>query len=457
MSMPHLVIFGASGDLTARYLVPALAELWTRGALADGLAVLGLARDAWDTDAFRAHLDQRLPASAFASADARRAFLQAFDFAPADITSGDEVQRALASARRPLVAYLAIPSHLFAPAVQALGQLPPATVHRIVVEKPFGTDLPSARALNATLHRQFPESAVFRIDHFLGHQTVQNILGLRFGNRLFEPIWNTHHIERMEFVWDETLTAAGRASYYDRAGALRDMLQNHLLQLMALAAMEPPHAFDERAFRNAKAELLSAVRTLDRSEVAARSVRGRYTAGTIAGVPVPAYVAERGVDPSRDTETFAQVTLAVDNWRWAGVPFVLRSGKGLGEDRRLIRVHFKPVPFMPFPEQPDVRPNLLQLELQPDRVSLRINLNGAGDRLLLEPAVLDRTLPEQELSPYARLLLDVLRGDCALAIRGDEVEESWRIMTPVLEAWAAGGVPLREYAAGSSGPGDATR
>ena len=455
---PDLVIFGASGDLTSRYLVPALAELWSEGHLDERLRVVGVARDEWDSATFRDHLGRALQGRATAGPSrSRDGFLRAFAYARADVTDRAQVHAALAGTDRPLVAYLAIPPGLFAPAVAALERLPSGTVQRVVVEKPFGTDLESARALNATLHESFPERAVFRMDHFLGHQTVQNVLGVRFGNRLFEPMWNAQHVDCVEIVWDETLTASGRASYYDRSGALRDMLQNHLLQLMALIAMEPPHALDERVFRNSKAELFAAVATLSRSEVQDRTIRGRYTAGRIGGVEVPAYVDEPGVDPQRHTETFAQVTLGVNNWRWAGVPFVLRSGKALGTDRRLIRVHFKPLPFMPFDAQPHARANLLELQLQPDHVSLRINLNGASDRLELEPVTLDRVLPDQTLSPYARLLLDVLTGDCALSIRADEVEESWRIMMPVLDAWAEGAVPLQPYEAGSGGPGPALR
>ena len=448
--LPRLVIFGASGDLAARYLVPALAELWRGRYLDGGLRVLGIAREAWDAARFRAHISAHLPPGA--DAHGQRAFLDRFEYERADVTDREAVRRAVAAVEPPVIAYLALPPVLFAPAVEALEPLAGVAIERLVIEKPFGTDLESARALNATIHRCFPERAVFRIDHFLGHQTVQNILGLRFANRLFEPTWNAQHIERVEIVWDETLTARGRASYYDRSGALRDMLQNHLLQLMALIGMEPPHTLDERVFRNRKAELLSAVATPTPQDVRQHTIRARYTAGTIEGAGVPAYVDEEGVVPSRNTETFAQVTLAVNNWRWAGVPFTLRSGKGLGEARRAIRVHYRPVPFVPFDPRAPVTPNLLTMELEPDRVSILINLNGAGDRLVLEPGTLEHTLAGQELSPYARLLLDLLNGDSTLAIRADEVEESWRVMTPILHAWAAGDVPLHEYPAGSRGP-----
>jgi glucose-6-phosphate 1-dehydrogenase len=229
------------------------------------------------------------------------------------------------------------------------------------------------------------------------------------------------------------------------------MLQNHLLQLLALVAMEPPHSLDEPVFRSRKADLLSAVTTMTADDVVRHTRRGRYTSGHIAGRSVRAYTDEDGVHPDRHTETYAQATLTIDNWRWAGVPFLLRSGKGLAADRRSIAVHFKRVPHLAFLPQ-FVQANVLELALQPDRVTLQVNVNGVGDRLALESIALERTLATQELSAYARLMLDVLNGDASLSIRNDEVEESWRIVTPILTGWAEGRVPLIEYPAGSDGP-----
>jgi glucose-6-phosphate 1-dehydrogenase len=446
------VIFGASGDLASRYLLPGLAELWDAGKLPPDLRILGVSREEWDDATFRRHVAARTAASQDKRGALPADFLRMLRYEPADITNHAQVQLILAKADRPLLAYLAIPPSLFMPAVDALAAAGADAVSHVVVEKPFGTDLPSARALNERLHRAFPERAVFRIDHFLGHQTVQNIVGLRFANRLFEPVWNSQHIERVEIVWDETLTAAGRAAFYDHTGALRDMLQNHLLQLLALVAMEPPHSLDEHVFRNRKADLLSAVSTLTPEDVVRHTVRGRYGRGRIDGRPVPGYVEEDGVRAERGTETYAQATLTIDNWRWAGVPFLLRSGKGLAANRRSIRVHFKRVPHLAFLENQSVPPNVLELELQPDRVALSVNVNGVGDRLVLETIALEHTLAEQELSAYARLMLDVLKGDASLSIRNDEVEESWRIVTPILSVWADSGVPLIEYPAGSDGP-----
>jgi glucose-6-phosphate 1-dehydrogenase len=281
---------------------------------------------------------------------------------------------------------------------------------------------------------------------------VQNVLGLRFANRIFEPLWNCQHIERVEITWDETLTVEGRAGFYDSTGALRDMLHNHLLQLLCMTAMEPPPTFGERDLRDYKVALLRAVRRLTPGEIREWTRRGRYRAGRIGGREVPDYVNEPGVDTKRQTETFAQVALWIDNWRWAGVPFVMRSGKALGKERREIAVYFRPVPHLAFANDADPRVNVLRLELNPDRLALALNINGPGDPFDLEHIELDTDLAPQEISAYGRLLLDLLRGDLTLSIRDDEAEESWRIVEPILETWRRGEVPLLEYPAGSAGP-----
>jgi glucose-6-phosphate 1-dehydrogenase len=370
----------------------------------------------------------------------------------ADVTAGHHIASAIDAARGPLVAYLALPPAVFSPTIEALAAVGLPAGSRVVIEKPFGDNLAAARALNQLVHQEFPESAVFRIDHFLGKQTVQNLLGLRFANRVFEPIWNSYHIDQVEIIWDETLALEGRATYYDATGALKDMLQNHLLQLLCLVGMEPPRSLDERDFRDRKADLLRAVRRLTPEEVAAWTVRGRYSAGRIGQRAIPAYVEEDGVEPQRGTETFAQVMLLIDNWRWAGVPFTLRSGKALKNDRREIAIHFKSVPHLAFEHDASPRPNVLRLQLNPDRVSLGVNINGPGDPFTVERVELDVTLAPQTPPAYGRLLLDVLRGDPALFVRDDEAEEMWRIIEPILAGWAERRVPLLEYPAGSDGP-----
>ena len=446
--MSHrLVIFGASGDLTARELMPALARLHEAGQLPPGFSVLGVARDDWGTHRLREALDRYAGA---VSPQSRNALISSVEYRRAEVTDRSQVVRALQPLREPIIAYLALPPGVFLPTLEALAGAGLPLGSRVVIEKPFGEDLASAQVLNRLLHQSFPENAVFRIDHFLHLHTVQNVLGLRFANRIFESLWNRDHVERVEIVWDESLTLEGRA-YYDRAGALKDMIQNHLLQLLCLVVMEAPLTLDERPLRDCKIDVLRAVRRLSPEEVERYTVRARYTAGRIGERQVPSYADEEGIDLARGTETFAQVMLWVDNWRWAGVPFVLRSGKALGRERREIAIHFKPVPHLAF-EANDPTPNVLRLQLEPDRLVFGMNLNRPGAPFPLERIELGVDFTSQGLSAYARLLLQVLEGDCTLSIRDDEAEESWRVVTPILDAWAQGRVPLLEYPAGSDGP-----
>jgi glucose-6-phosphate 1-dehydrogenase len=344
--MTHLVILGAGGDLTSRYLIPALGELDAAGALPDGLNVTGIDRQPWNHDDFRRHLAPRLEPS-------QATLLSSLRYHHGDVTDAEALRSAFDPAASPAVVYLALPPHVVPGAVRALGALTLAPGSRIVAEKPFGDDFDSARRLNTLLQAVVPEDHVFRVDHFLGKQTVQNVLGLRFANRIFEALWNAQHVEAVDIVWDETLALEGRAGYYDAAGALRDMVQNHLIQLLCLLAMEPPVTLDERSLRDRKVDVLRAVRRPTLDDVRRHTLRARYRAGSAGGTTVPAYVDEPGVDPERRTETFAAVTLFVDNWRWAGVPFRLRSGKALGADRHEVRVRFRPVPHLAFDQDQD--------------------------------------------------------------------------------------------------------
>ncbi len=444
------VVLGGTGDLTGRLLLPSLARLYETGVLDDGGGLLAVARDRWDDRAYREWARGRLAEHAGElPEDARERLVDRLDFACGDVTDPGDLRAALARVAGGPVVYLALPHTLFRPTLAALAEvgLPEGT--RLVVEKPFGTDQSDARALNDLLHRLLPEEAVFRVDHFLAKQTVLNVLGLRFANRVFESVWNAAHVEQVDIVVDETLGLEGRAGYYDRAGALRDMVQNHLLQLLALVAMEPPLAVDAHSLPARKADVLRAVRPP--ADVRIGSVRGRYTAGTVAGRALPDYADEDGVDPARQTETHAEVTVTVDNWRWAGVPFRLRSGKALGVDRQEIVVRFRPVPHLPFlGAEPE--PDVLRLSLSPDAIALEVNLNGARDPFALEREVLGARMSPHELPAYALLLRELLAGDTTLSISDVEAEESWRIVEPVLAAWAAGEVPLRDYPAGSDGP-----
>ena len=448
-----LLVLGASGDLAGRYLLPALAHLQEAGRLPEPLTIVGVAREDWDTAAFRRHLAAQLERHA-ATVDprARQALAAMASYQRADAGDAAALAGALDQAKGLVVAYLALPPAAFAPAVQALAAVGLPDRSLVVVEKPFGRNLAEARALNQLLGRCFGEAATFRADHFLGLQTVQNVLGLRFANRVFEPIWHAEHIQRVEVVWDETVALEGRAGYYDHAGALRDVVQNHLLQLVCLVAMEPPAGLDPDRQRDRKVELLRAVQPPPPGQMAARTVRGRYTAGRVDGIDVPAYADEPGVDPARGTETFAEVTLEIDNPRWRGVPFRLRTGKALVRRCAEILIHFRPACQPTFAEAAGAPANLLRFGLDPDRLTLRVNLNGAGDPFRLEQATLERVLAPQDVPAYGRLLLAVMDGDLTLSIRGDEAEECWRITEPILAAWAEGAVPLQEYPAGSPGP-----
>jgi len=453
MTARRLVVLGATGDLTGRYLLTALAELVASGSLPADLAIVGVDRREWDTTDFRKHAAARLRRHAtHLDGGSRRALVRRLSYVVGDVTDTATLTEAFGPDLDASVAYLALPPAVFAPAVEAMAHIGLSERSRIVVEKPFGTDLASAQALNRLLHRHFPEETVFRMDHFLGKQTVQNILGVRFANRLFEPTWNRHHVAGVDIVWDETVALEGRAGYYDHTGALRDVIQNHLLQLLCLAAMEKPAALDGREFRDRKVDLLRAVRAMSPAEVEGHTRRGRYRAGLVDGLELPDYVAEPGVDPSSRTETFAEVTLFVDNDRWSGVPFRLRTGKALGADRREITVSFLPVAEALFGQEGEPPVNRLSFLMGPDRMVLDVALNGAGDPFCLEEAALEMTLAPQDLSAHARLLVEALEGDPSLSIRGDEAEECWRIVEPILSRWDQDSPPLLDYPAGSAGP-----
>ncbi|MCW5978120.1 MAG: glucose-6-phosphate dehydrogenase [Bryobacteraceae bacterium] len=449
----RMFIFGATGDLTARYLLPAIGALLEGKLLPDSFPITGIAHQEIDTASFREQIESALQQKAPEMASGlRRRVASLLEYRIADVRDPVEVRSAIGETNVPAVLYLALPPRFFAPTIRGFenGVLPAG--RRIVVEKPFGEGLHSARELNALLHQTFSENDVFRLDHFLGRQTVQNLLGLRFANRVFEPLWSRAHIERVEIVWDETLALEGRSSYYDAAGALKDMVQNHLLQLLALVAMEPPLSLDEKDLRDRKTDLLRAVRRPTAEEVRRCTIRARYGAGRIGDRRVVAYRDEPGVDAERMTETFVEVILRIDNWRWAGVPFVLRSGKALGAERKEIAIHFQAVPHLAFGQQEQPWANVLRLQIDPDRMALTLNVNGIGDPFRLEQTELQTGFPPPDVPAYGRLLLDVFNGEPTFAIRDDEAEESWKIVEPILEEWGRGGVPLQEYAAGGAGP-----
>ena len=448
-----LLILGASGDLTGRLLLPGLARLVSRGR-ADGLTLVGAGSDAWTPDQWLERLDESFAdAHSQAGAPGRRELKrirETTSYHQLDVTADGQLAGLLAELVGPVAIYFALPPRVSQLACEALapGQVPAGT--RLVMEKPFGSSEESARHLNATLAALVPEDHIHRVDHFLGKATVLNILGLRFANTFLEPVWNREHIEKVEIVFDEDLALEGRARYYDGAGALRDMIQSHLLQIMALLAVEPPASVDERDLRDAVATVLRA--SSIKAPYAKSTRRARYTAGSIGGRTVPDYAREEGVDAARGTETLAEVEVEIDNWRWQGVPFILRSGKALGTKRKEAVVTFRPVPHLPRGFTGVDSPNQLRIGFGPDTLQFDVDVNGPGDILSLDRATLKAELSASALLPYGEVLEGVLTGDPLLSVRADTAEDCWRILEPVLKAWARGSAPLEEYAAGSNGP-----
>jgi glucose-6-phosphate 1-dehydrogenase len=371
---------------------------------------------------------------------------------------GDAVRDAVCGGKgAPVAVYLALPPGLFAPTIRTLclGGLPPGS--RVAVEKPFGEDLDSAVELNGLLARLCDsdgECGPFRVDHFLGLASVQNLLGMRLANRVLGPVWNSAHVEQVDVVWEESLGLEGRAAYYDSAGQLKDMIQNHLLQVLCLLTMEPPEVIRYPELRDCKIALLRAVRPPRRDEMAALTRRARYTAGRIGDRDLPAYLDEPGVDPARDTETFAELTLAIDNERWSGTRFVVRTAKALGRPRMQVVARFRPVADRTGTSSGSVpRANELRIGLdEPGTITLQLNGAAAGSPLDLAPVTLSGHPPPSALPPYSRVLLDLLNGDSTLSVGAEEAEEAWRIVSPVLQAWADDLVPMLEYPAGSTGP-----
>ena len=438
------MLFGATGDLAGRFLFPALAALFAGGHLPEGFSVTGAAREKLDDEAFRRGVDEKLTEHAGEVPEAaRRTLLRSLSYRAVDVADPASVASVLAGSASPVAAYLALPPSVFPTAVKALDEAGLPTGSRIVLEKPFGEDLESAVLLNRLLAEvvgDAGEQAIFRVDHVLGMETAQNLLALR-QNRVLDPVWNGTHVEQVEVLWEETLALEGRAGYYDGAGALKDVLQNHMLQVLCLAAMEPPAKADERELRDRKVDVLRAVRPLT-------SRRARYGAGRLSdtggasGTSIPAYAEEDGVDPARGTETFAELTVELETERWRGTTFVLRAGKALRRRRKGIAIRFR--------SSGAGAANELWIGIDgPSDIVLRLTGNASGKPA---PVALRGEPPAAELPAYGRVLLDVLTGGSTLSVRGDEAESAWRVVTPVLEAWRANRVPLEEYPAGSDGP-----
>ena len=461
-----IVVFGATGDLAKRKLLPALFERDLDGQLPAEGRIFGVSRREMTREAF-----QDLARSAIDTGDGIEAikatqidhFLKRLDYVAVDALTDagwDTLAARLAEGGdRVRVFYLAVGPDLFDDICARIGAHGLVTEKtRVVVEKPVGKDLASARAVNAAVGRVFPEEAVFRIDHYLGKETVQNLMALRFANALFEPIWNNAHIDHVQITVAESLGTAGRAGYYDTAGALRDMVQNHMLQLLCLVAMEPPVSLDADAVRDEKLKVLKALVPIDETNAAQRTVRGQYRAGASAGGAVPGYLDELGA-PVSNTETFVALKAEIANWRWAGVPFYLRTGKRLASRVSEIVVAFRPIPHSVFDGHAGpIAPNHLVIRLQPDegvKLWLMIKDPGPGG-MRLQHVPLDMSFASvfgvRNPDAYERLLMDVVRGNQTLFMRRDEVEAAWRWVDPILNAWRASREPPKPYTAGTWGP-----
>jgi glucose-6-phosphate 1-dehydrogenase len=473
-----IIIFGASGDLSKRKLIPALYDLFYAGCLKRNFAVLGVGQAPWSDEEFRATMREGAAASEDVDAfdDAKwQEFAAHLTYMTGDLQA-DATYAEVAARLTKLHAqiapdgkehrlfYFSTPPSLAPVIVQHLGAAGLNKEEngwaRIIVEKPFGRDLKSAQALNAEIAAVFAEHQVFRIDHYLGKETVQNILVFRFGNSLFEPVWNRNYIDYVEITAAETLGVGARAGYYEEAGALRDMVANHLLQLLALTAMEPPVAFDADSVREEKVQVFRSIRPMKPEDVARRTVRGQYGAGRVEGQDAPAYRAEPGVAQDSKTETYVAVEFCIENWRWAGVPFYIRTGKRLTRRVSEIAVHLKRTPQTLFARTADdqIEPNCIVLRIQPDEgmtVTLATKLPGMEMRTGTVHMVFnyESGFGVRTAAAYETLLLDALQGEATLFTRRDETEAEWRLITPIEDAWAQQPAPqFPNYAAGSDGP-----
>ena len=476
-----LVIFGASGDLTHRLLVPALYNLGVAGLLPQAFALIGVARGPSSSAAFRADLANSLPKFATrrvdeSVADKVLACVAYVQGEPDDPQTYEKIGHELARIERERgtqgnrLFYLATPPAGFAPIGWHLGQSGLAREdngawRRIIIEKPFGTDLASARALNQKLLGILNEDQIFRIDHYLGKETVQNILVLRFANGLFEPIWNRHHIDHVQITVAEALTVGRRGSYYDTTGALRDMVPNHLFQLLSLVAMEPPPRFAADAVRAGKAALLDAVQLQSREEALRNSVRAQYGDGYIENRAVEAYRKTKNVRPDSTTETYVALKLMIDNWRWAGVPFYLRTGKALRAKLTEVAIKFKQAPIAMFRDTPidHLAENFLAIGIQPNEcIELDFNTKIPGPTIAIGGVGMTFKYEDYfNVAPstgYETLIYDCMIGDAILYPRAEGIEAGWRVVQPFLDAWrAADGQGLATYRAGSEGPAEADR
>jgi len=477
-----MVIFGVSGDLTARKLMPSLFDLTFGQPLPEGFTIVGVSHRDWSEQDFKDTMREAVTAHARTpvTPESWEAFARSLRYVRGDFADPETYRRLDETLSEPelvkrtlgnRIFYLATAPQFFSPILQGLsaaGALerqanylePTEGWHRVVVEKPFGHDLASARALIAEMAEILTERQIYRIDHYLGKETVQNVLAFRFANSMFDPVWNRQYVDNVQITAAESLGIEGRAGYYEHAGALRDMVESHLLQLLTVVAMEPPAFFNGNAVRDEKVKVLRTVVPPRGADVGIHCVRGQYGPGYVGGVAVPGYHEEKGVSPDSTTETYVALRLAIDNWRWSGVPFYLRTGKRLPRRITEIAVEFKQVPHLMFQNagELDLTPNVISLRIQPDEgIALRFAAKVPGGRTQLRTVRMDflygAAFGQAGPDAYERLLLDAMLGDPTLFTRRDEVEAAWAIVQPILDEWDQPGTPPPHlYEAGSWGP-----
>jgi len=469
------VIFGATGNLATKKLLPALCRLEEAGRLPEVMRFIAIGRREWDDVAWSAHLQSLLQERLQDRFDPEvcQRFIGRFSYLRGELHDVEMYHRLGAMLAEPrsgvcsnVIFYLSIKPTDFPSVIKNLdksGLSKPRGLHQVVVEKPFGEDIESAQALNRLLHEHFDEQQIFRIDHYLGKDTVQNLLVFRFANTLIEPLWNRNFIDHIQITAAETMGIENRADYYDKAGALRDMLQNHLMQLLTVVAMEPPPVLDADALRDEKVKVLRSIRPIGKRSVHAHAFRAQYAAGSINGQNVASYQAEPGVEPKSITETFVAAKFYIDNWRWRGVPFYLRTGKRLKEGKSMVAIRFRHPPQQLFRSTPldVVSPNWIILSIQPeDCMRMEVHVKQPGLEMNTRVISLNATYrkeDEKALDAYETLLLDVINGDRTLFIRFDEVEWAWRVVDPILKSWAMERDFIHTYPAGSWGPLEANR